>query len=131
MIQDFCVQNIGILNIMGESVSFKVTLLSKDSQTRLQNRKFTLPNNFCNSFGHFRRKIRDVFCFEIVSTTEICWEDKDGDLVTLDSNEEFQVAITESQWLSGSTSAYHAKGPRFDPRQLHNLSLKKSTVSPK
>ena len=29
-----------------------------------------------------------------------------------------------------SMSAFHAKGPGFDPHRLHDLSSKKSTVSP-
>ena len=41
---------------------------------------------------------------------------------------QYDHVLTESQWLSGSTSSYHAKGLRFNPCQLHDLSSKKNPL---
>jgi len=77
---------------MGDNVSFKVFLKNKDEQ---EVRRFVIDKNVSTSFDYLVGKLRVVFPQIQGSEFTVGWTDDEGDQVTLTSDEELIIALTE------------------------------------
>merc|ERR1739845_295042 len=77
-----------------ENVSFKVSLLSEDSLTKTEVRRFVVPQDCSTSLIYLKEKIRTIFNLGR-STCKVSWRDEDGDDVTIESDEELLIALQE------------------------------------
>jgi len=77
---------------MGDNVSFKVFLKNKDEQ---EVRRFVIDKNVSTSFDYLVGKLRVIFPQIQASVFTVGWTDEDGDQVTITSDEELIIALTE------------------------------------
>ncbi len=82
---------------MGEnSVSFKVSLLSEDSSAKAEVRRFVVDREVSTSLIFLKEKLVDLFPGELRGkNVKISWRDEDGDDVTIGSDDELIIALTE------------------------------------
>jgi sequestosome 1 len=77
---------------MGDNVSFKVFLKKSDEQ---EVRRFVIDKNVSTSYDYLLEKLRVVFPQIQGSVFTVGWTDEDGDHVTITSDEELIIALTE------------------------------------
>jgi len=77
---------------MGDNVSFKVFLKNKEEQ---EVRRFVIDKNVSTSFDYLVGKLRVIFPQIQASVFTVGWTDEDGDQVTITSDEELIIALTE------------------------------------
>ena len=77
---------------MGDNVSFKVFLKNDNEQ---EVRRFVIDKNVSTSYDYLLEKLRVVFPQLQGSVFSVCWTDEDGDHVTITSDEELIIALTE------------------------------------
>ena len=77
---------------MGDNVSFKVFLKNDNEQ---EVRRFVIDKNVSTSYDYLLEKLRVVFPQIQGSVFTVCWTDEDGDHVTITSDEELIIALTE------------------------------------
>jgi len=77
---------------MGDNVSFKVYLKNKEEQ---EVRRFVIDKNVSTSFDYLVGKLRVIFPQIQASVFTVGWTDDDGDQVTITSDEELIIALTE------------------------------------
>ena len=77
---------------MGDNVSFKVFLKNKDEQ---EVRRFVIDKNVSTSFDYLVGKLRVVFPQIQGSVFTVSWTDDEGDHVTITTDEELIIALTE------------------------------------
>ena len=79
---------------MGDNVSFKVYLKTGEEQEE-EVRRFVIDKGASTSFDYLVGKLEVVFPQIKTSTFSIHWTDEDGDNVTITSDEELIIALTE------------------------------------
>jgi len=77
---------------MEDNVSFKVFLKNKEEQ---EVRRFVIDKNVSTSFDYLVSKLRVIFPQIQGSVFTVGWTDDDGDQVTITSDEELIIALTE------------------------------------
>merc|ERR1712154_324023 len=77
---------------MGDNVSFKV-FLKNDNEEEV--RRFVIDKNVSTSYDYLLEKLRVVFPQLQGAVFSVCWTDEDGDHVTITSDEELIIALTE------------------------------------
>merc|ERR1711953_1144305 len=77
---------------MGDNVSFKVFLKNDNEQ---EVRRFVIDKNVSTSYEYLLEKLRVVFPQIQGSVFTVGWTDEDGDHVTITSDEELIIALTE------------------------------------
>jgi len=77
---------------MGDNVSFKVYLKNQEEQ---EVRRFVIDKNVSTSFEYLVGKLRVIFPQIQTSVFTVGWTDDDGDQVTITSDEELIIALTE------------------------------------
>merc|ERR1711994_1028118 len=77
---------------MGDNVSFKVFLKNDNEQ---EVRRFVIDKNVSTSYEYLLEKLRVVFPQLQGAVFSVCWTDEDGDHVTITSDEELIIALTE------------------------------------
>merc|ERR1711971_142739 len=77
---------------MEDNVSFKVFLKNKEEQ---EVRRFVIDKNVSTSFDYLVGKLRVIFPQIQGSVFTVGWTDEDGDQVTITSDEELIIALTE------------------------------------
>merc|ERR1712154_536820 len=77
---------------MGDNVSFKVFLKNDNEQ---EVRRFVIDKNVSTSYDYLLEKLRVVFPQLQGAVFSVCWTDEDGDHVTITSDEELIIALTE------------------------------------
>jgi len=77
---------------MEDNVSFKVFLKNKEEQ---EVRRFVIDKNVSTSFDYLVGKLRVIFPQIQASVFTVGWTDEDGDQVTITSDEELIIALTE------------------------------------
>jgi sequestosome 1 len=85
-------------NTMSEknSVSFKVTLVSDDSSRKVEVRRFVVDQSASTSLPFLKEKLVSLFPTELRrADAKLSWRDEDGDDVTIGSDEELIIALTE------------------------------------
>merc|ERR1712013_647298 len=75
---------------MAESVSFKVVLKDENEW-----RRFVVDKEVSTSFSYLQEKMSLVFPLLKQKMFTISWMDEDGDMVTIASDEELIIALTE------------------------------------
>merc|ERR1712013_828995 len=75
---------------MAESVSFKVVLKDENEW-----RRFVVDKEVSTSFSYLQEKMSLVFPLLKQKIFTISWTDEDGDMVTIASDEELIIALTE------------------------------------
>ena len=75
-----------------EQVSFKVSLNEKS-----QVRRFEVPQDCSTSYVYLKEKLRSVFGQELLGNSgfNISWQDHEGDIVTVETDEELLIALNE------------------------------------
>merc|ERR1711971_1205774 len=75
-----------------EQVSFKVSLNEKS-----QVRRFEVPQDCSTSYVYLKEKLRSVFGQELLGNSgfNITWQDHEGDIVTVETDEELLIALNE------------------------------------
>merc|ERR1711971_9677 len=75
-----------------EQVSFKVSLNEKS-----QVRRFEVPQDCSTSYVYLKEKLRSVFGQELHGNSgfNISWQDHEGDIVTVETDEELLIALNE------------------------------------
>merc|ERR1712107_181313 len=81
-------------NTMGDNVSFKVYLKTGEEQEE-EVRRFVTDKGASTSYDYLVGKLEVVFPQIKTSTFSIHWTDEDGDNVTITSDEELIIALTE------------------------------------
>merc|ERR1712227_450024 len=81
-------------NTMGDNVSFKVYLKTGEEQEE-EVRRFVIDKGASTSYDYLVGKLEVVFPQIKTSTFSIHWTDEDGDNVTITSDEELIIALTE------------------------------------
>merc|ERR1719317_689794 len=76
--------------IMGDSVSFKVVLKEQN-----EFRRFVVDKEVSTSFSYLQEKLCLVFPKLKQKIFSISWTDEDGDIVTINTDEELIIALTE------------------------------------
>merc|ERR1711963_696566 len=79
---------------MGDNVSFKVFLKTGEEQEE-EVRRFVIDKGASTSYDYLVGKLEVVFPQIKISTFSIHWTDEDGDNVTITSDEELIIALTE------------------------------------
>jgi len=102
-----------------EQVSFKVSL-STEKDPKSQIRRFEVPQDCSTSYIYLKEKLRSIFPQELENSGfKITWQDQEGDIVTIDTDEELFIAMNE------------IKGPvfKFDivPLKVRNYSYCNNT----
>merc|ERR1712012_921349 len=77
---------------MGDNVSFKV-FYKKEGEDEV--RRFVIDKNVSTSFDYLVGKLEMVFPGLKGAQYSVCWSDADGDNVTITSDEELIIALTE------------------------------------
>ena len=80
---------------MLDSLSFKVFLQDQENEEEKEVRRFEVEKNISNNFSSLKLKLCDVFPEIRQKMFSICWCDKDGDMVTIGSDEELDIALTD------------------------------------
>ena len=75
-----------------EQVSFKVSLNEKS-----QVRRFEVPQDCSTSYIYLKEKLKSVFGQELLGNSgfNISWQDHEGDIVTVETDEELLIALNE------------------------------------
>merc|ERR1711963_1234696 len=81
-------------NTMGDNVSFKVYLKTGEEQEE-EVRRFVIDKGASTSYDYLVGELEVVFPQIKTSTFSIHWTDEDGDNVTITSDEELIIALTE------------------------------------
>merc|ERR1711963_533218 len=81
-------------NTMGDNVSFKVFLKTGEEQEE-EVRRFVIDKGASTSYDYLVGELEVVFPQIKTSTFSIHWTDEDGDNVTITSDEELIIALTE------------------------------------
>merc|ERR1712173_365800 len=76
--------------IMGDSVSFKVVLKEQNEL-----RRFVVDKEVSSSFSYLQEKLCLVFPQLKQKIFSISWTDEEGDIVTINTDEELIIALTE------------------------------------
>jgi len=78
-----------------EQVSFKVSL-STEKDPKSQIRRFEVPQDCSTSYIYLKEKLRSIFPQELENSGfKITWQDQEGDIVTVDTDEELFIAMNE------------------------------------
>jgi len=78
-----------------EQVSFKVSL-STEKDPKPQIRRFEVPQDCSTSYIYLKEKLRSIFPQELENSGfKITWQDQEGDIVTVDTDEELFIAMNE------------------------------------
>ena len=80
---------------MGEKVSFKVFLQDQNQGEDKEVRRFDVEKNISASFSSLEQRIYKVFPKLQQKIFSVFWSDKDGDMVTIGSDEELAIALAE------------------------------------
>jgi len=80
---------------MADNVSFKVVLKDQNNGEDNEVRRFVVDKNVSTSFAYLEGKLNSVFPQLSRAVFSISWTDEDGDLVTIDTDEELIIALTE------------------------------------
>ena len=78
---------------MVDNVSFKVVLKEKDTEDEL--RRFVVDKEVSTSFPYLQEKLCLVFPQLKQKIFSVTWTDEDGDMVTISTDEELIIALTE------------------------------------
>eukprot|EP00090_Calanus_glacialis_P045022 TRINITY_DN8123_c0_g1_i2.p1 TRINITY_DN8123_c0_g1~~TRINITY_DN8123_c0_g1_i2.p1 ORF type:complete len:514 (-),score=192.21 TRINITY_DN8123_c0_g1_i2:143-1684(-) len=78
---------------MVDNVSFKVVL--KDKETEDELRRFVVDKEVSTSFAYLQEKLCLVFPQLKQKIFSVTWTDEDGDMVTIATDEELIIALTE------------------------------------
>jgi len=80
---------------MCDTVSFKVVLKDQNNEEGNEVRRFVVDKNVSTSFDYLEGKLRSVFPKLNQAVFSVSWTDEDGDLVTIATDEELIIALTE------------------------------------
>jgi len=80
---------------MCDNVSFKVVLKDQNNGEENEVRRFVVDKNVSTSFDYLEGKLRSVFPKLSHAVFSVSWTDEDGDLVTIATDEELIIALTE------------------------------------
>jgi len=80
---------------MCDTVSFKVALKDTNNGKENEVRRFVVDKNVSSSFEYMEGKLRTVFPGLNQAVFSVSWTDEDGDLVTIATDEELIIALTE------------------------------------
>jgi len=80
---------------MCDNVSFKVVLKDQNNGDENEVRRFVVDKNVSSSFDYLEGKLRTVFPKLNQAVFSVSWTDEDGDLVTIATDEELIIALTE------------------------------------
>ena len=79
---------------MSETVAFKVILRAEKGNQR-EVRRFTIDKDVSTTFIYLQGKVTTVFPDLENKLFNITWKDADGDLVTIEGNEDLTIALNE------------------------------------
>jgi len=77
------------------TVSYKVSLASDNTDTEV--RRFVVDRDVSTSLTYFREKLASVFPYLRRVDFDVAWTDDDGDKVTVKSDDELVIALTEQR----------------------------------
>lgn len=77
---------------MADTVSFKGYLKGTEEE---EVRRFNVDKEVSSSFSYLQEKLRVVFPALRLKTFTVSWVDEDGDSITIASDEELIIALTE------------------------------------
>jgi len=80
---------------MADNVSFKVFLRDSDGGKESEVRRFVIDKQVSTSFIYLKEKLATVFSGLSSFTFSVTWTDDDGDDVTIASDDELMIALTE------------------------------------
>jgi len=80
---------------MGDNVSFKVFLKDQENGAENEVRRFVVDKDVSTSFPYLQEKLCAVFPQLKNSIFSISWTDEDGDIVTIATDEELIIGLTE------------------------------------
>uniref|UniRef100_A0A8D8PMB9 Sequestosome-1 n=1 Tax=Cacopsylla melanoneura TaxID=428564 RepID=A0A8D8PMB9_9HEMI len=83
---------------MAGEVSFKAYLNKTSGDGKVEVRRFSLDPDVATSFIYLKEKLRAIFpSVSLAQSFDIYWKDGDGDQVTIASDDELTIALTESR----------------------------------
>ncbi|KAL1458458.1 hypothetical protein WDU94_008610 [Cyamophila willieti] len=83
---------------MAGEVSFKAYLNKNGGDGKVEVRRFSLDPDVATSFIYLKEKLRAIFPpVSLSQSFDIYWKDGDGDQVTIASDDELTIALTESR----------------------------------
>jgi len=80
---------------MNDQVSFKVVLKDQKNGAEPELRRFLVDKEVSSSFSYLKEKLRTVFPKLKQNDFSVSWADEDGDMITIASDEELIIALTE------------------------------------
>jgi len=80
---------------MAASVSYKVVLNNQKNDGENELRRFLVDKEVSSSFSYLQEKLCTVFPHLKQNDFSVSWTDEDGDLITIASDEELIIALTE------------------------------------
>merc|ERR1711963_1110793 len=83
---------------MADNVSFKVYLKDPSQGEETEVRRFVVDKEVSTSLGYIKEKLVSIFPILADKIFSVSWTDEDGDSITIDTDEELILALTE---LSG------------------------------
>ncbi|XP_043217833.1 sequestosome-1-like isoform X1 [Amphibalanus amphitrite] len=83
----------------GKNISVKAYLIGEGDTQEI--RRFGLDASAATSFSYLQGKLRVVFPSLMRKSFDVCWEDADGDNITIGSDEELLVALVSLLQVGG------------------------------
>merc|ERR1711963_1184044 len=80
---------------MADNVSFKVYLKDPSQGEETEVRRFVVDKEVSTSLGYIKEKLVSIFPVLADKIFSISWTDEDGDSITIDTDEELILALTE------------------------------------
>jgi len=80
---------------MTDSVPYKVVLKDQKNEGENELRRFLVDKEVSSSFSYLQEKLRAVFPQLKQNDFSVSWTDEDGDMITIASDEELIIALTE------------------------------------
>merc|ERR1712004_774407 len=80
---------------MADNVSFKVYLKDPSQGEELEVRRFVVDKEVSTSLVYIKEKLVSIFPLLADKIFSVSWTDEDGDSITIDTDEELILALTE------------------------------------
>merc|ERR1712012_1074733 len=98
---------------MADNVSFKVYLKDPSQGEETEVRRFVVDKEVSTSLVYIKEKLVSIFPVLADKIFSVSWTDEDGDSITIDTDEELILALTE---LPGPVYKLTATAVHPDPR---------------
>merc|ERR1712004_303407 len=80
---------------MADNVSFKVYLKDPSQGEETEVRRFVVDKEVSTSLVYIKEKLVSIFPILVDKIFSVSWTDEDGDSITIDTDEELILALTE------------------------------------